>query len=54
MADPTNNLNQAERSADFAEQLLQEAEAAERSGLDGVFLPERYARTECMFPSPLA
>jgi alkanesulfonate monooxygenase SsuD/methylene tetrahydromethanopterin reductase-like flavin-dependent oxidoreductase (luciferase family) len=42
-----------ERSADFAEQLLREAEATERSGFDGVFVPERYARTECMFPSPL-
>jgi len=42
-----------ERSADFAEQLLREAEAAEGKGFDGVFVPERYARTECMFPSPL-
>ena len=42
-----------ERSADFAEQLLLEAEQAERHGFDGVFIPERHARTECMFPSPL-
>ncbi|MGA2410597.1 MAG: LLM class flavin-dependent oxidoreductase [Candidatus Binataceae bacterium] len=42
-----------ERSAAFAEQLIAEAEVAERSGFDGVFLPERHARTECMFPSPL-
>lgn len=43
----------AERSAQFAEQLLQEAELAERSGFDGVFVPERHARPECMFPAPL-
>jgi alkanesulfonate monooxygenase SsuD/methylene tetrahydromethanopterin reductase-like flavin-dependent oxidoreductase (luciferase family) len=43
----------AERSADFAAQLLDEAEEAERFGFDGVFVPERHARTECMFPSPL-
>jgi probable F420-dependent oxidoreductase len=42
-----------QRSADFAEQLLVEAEQAERHGFDGVFVPERHARTECMFPSPL-
>jgi alkanesulfonate monooxygenase SsuD/methylene tetrahydromethanopterin reductase-like flavin-dependent oxidoreductase (luciferase family) len=42
-----------ERSADFAEQLLLESEQAERAGFDGVFVPERHARTECMFPSPL-
>src|SRR5260221_11357440 len=43
----------AERSADFAEQLLLESEQAERHGFDGVFVPERHARTKCMFPSPL-
>ena len=42
-----------ERSAQFAAQLLREAERAERCGFDGVFVPERHARTECMFPSPL-
>lgn len=42
-----------ERSADFAAQLLDEAATAERSRFDGVFVPERHARTECMFPSPL-
>ena len=42
-----------ERSANFAAQLLDEAVQAERSGFDGVFVPERHARTECMFPSPL-
>ena len=42
-----------ERSADFAEQLLNEAEIAESAGFDGVFVPERHARTECMFPSPI-
>jgi len=42
-----------ERSADFAAQLLDEAEQAERYGFDAVFVPERHARTECMFPSPL-
>jgi probable F420-dependent oxidoreductase len=42
-----------ERSADFAAQLLDEAAQAERCGFDAVFVPERHARTECMFPSPL-
>jgi alkanesulfonate monooxygenase SsuD/methylene tetrahydromethanopterin reductase-like flavin-dependent oxidoreductase (luciferase family) len=42
-----------ERSEQFAAQLLREAEQAERCGFDGVFVPERHARTECMFPSPL-
>jgi probable F420-dependent oxidoreductase len=42
-----------ERSADFAAQLLDEAVQAERFGFDAVFVPERHARTECMFPSPL-
>jgi alkanesulfonate monooxygenase SsuD/methylene tetrahydromethanopterin reductase-like flavin-dependent oxidoreductase (luciferase family) len=42
-----------ERSADFAAQLLDEAAQAERYGFDAVFVPERHARTECMFPSPL-
>ena len=40
-------------AARFCEQLLQEAEHAERCGFDGVFVPERHARTECMFPAPL-
>ena len=43
----------SEHSARFAAQLLQEAEQAERCGFDGVFVPERHARTECMFPAPL-
>jgi alkanesulfonate monooxygenase SsuD/methylene tetrahydromethanopterin reductase-like flavin-dependent oxidoreductase (luciferase family) len=42
-----------QRSARFCQQLLQEAEQAERYGFDGVFVPERHARTECMFPAPL-
>jgi alkanesulfonate monooxygenase SsuD/methylene tetrahydromethanopterin reductase-like flavin-dependent oxidoreductase (luciferase family) len=42
-----------EQSANFAAQLLSEAEKAEGAGFDGVFVPERHARTECMFPSPL-
>src|SRR5271170_4982739 len=42
-----------EQSANFAAQLLSEAEMAEGAGFDGVFVPERHARTECMFPSPL-
>ena len=41
------------RSADFAQQLLNEAAEAERAGFDAVFVPERHARTECMFPSTL-
>lgn len=42
-----------ERSADFARQLLHEAEQAEQAGFDALFVPERHARTECMFPSTL-
>jgi len=42
-----------ERSAQFAQQLLREGEQAERYGFDALFVPERHARTECMFPSPL-
>ena len=41
------------RSSDFAQQLLSEAEQAEKSGFDALFVPERHARTECMFPSTL-
>ncbi len=44
---------EAERSAQFAAQLLREAEQAEHSGFDGVFVPERHARSECLFPAPL-
>ena len=40
-----------EQSANFAAQLLSEAEKAEAAGFDGVFVPERHARTECMFQS---
>ena len=46
-------LPSRETVADFAEQLLEEGEQAERSGFDGVFFPERHARTECVFPPPL-
>lgn len=42
-----------ETVAAFAEQLLEEGEQAERSGFDGVFFPERHARSECVFPPPL-
>ncbi len=44
---------EASKSALFCQQLLREAEQAERYGFDGVMVPERHARTECMFPSPL-
>ena len=35
------------------EQLLHEAETAERLGFDGIWLPERHARTETFFPSTI-
>lgn len=35
------------------EHLLIEAETAERVGFDGIWLPERYARTETLFPSTI-
>jgi alkanesulfonate monooxygenase SsuD/methylene tetrahydromethanopterin reductase-like flavin-dependent oxidoreductase (luciferase family) len=41
------------RVAEFCAQLLEEGEQAERHGFDGVFFPERHARTECLFPPPL-
>ena len=40
-------------SANFADQLVREAEEVETCGFDGVFVPERHARTECLFPSTL-
>lgn len=39
--------------ADAAEHLLVEAELAEAVGFDGLWLPERHARTETFFPSTL-
>jgi alkanesulfonate monooxygenase SsuD/methylene tetrahydromethanopterin reductase-like flavin-dependent oxidoreductase (luciferase family) len=36
-----------------ADQLLEEAQTAERVGFDGIWLPERHARTETSFPSPV-
>jgi alkanesulfonate monooxygenase SsuD/methylene tetrahydromethanopterin reductase-like flavin-dependent oxidoreductase (luciferase family) len=42
-----------EKVAEFCDQLLAEGEQAERFGFDGVFFPERHARTECVFPPPL-
>ena len=42
-----------ERAANFSQQLLHEAEQAEQAGFDALFVPERHARTECMFPSTL-
>jgi len=37
----------------FAEHLVMEAVVAETSGFDGAFVPERHARTETLWPSPL-
>ncbi|MGH7878428.1 MAG: hypothetical protein ACREQD_02915, partial [Candidatus Binataceae bacterium] len=42
-----------DKVADFCDQLIEEGEQAERFGFDGVFFPERHARTECVFPPPL-
>lgn len=39
--------------ADAAAHLLAEAETAERVGFDAIWLPERHARTETYFPSPV-
>ena len=35
------------------DQLLLEAETAERVGFDGIFIPERHGRTETFTPSPM-
>ena len=42
-----------DRAADFCDELVAEAVAAEAAGFDGVFVPERHARTETMWPQPL-
>ena len=42
-----------EVAAQFCDQLLQEGIDAEKAGFNGVFLPERHHRTECMFPPVL-
>lgn len=42
-----------DRSADFAQHLVREAVVAEEFGFQGVFVPERHARTETMWPAPL-
>jgi alkanesulfonate monooxygenase SsuD/methylene tetrahydromethanopterin reductase-like flavin-dependent oxidoreductase (luciferase family) len=46
-------LPDRERCAKFCEHLVQEAVTAEGAGYDGVFVPERHARTETMWPQPL-
>jgi alkanesulfonate monooxygenase SsuD/methylene tetrahydromethanopterin reductase-like flavin-dependent oxidoreductase (luciferase family) len=43
----------AQECRTFAEHLIDEAIAAEQSGFDGAFVPERHARTETLWPSPL-
>jgi alkanesulfonate monooxygenase SsuD/methylene tetrahydromethanopterin reductase-like flavin-dependent oxidoreductase (luciferase family) len=42
-----------ERAAAFSEELLAEVVRAETLGLDGIFVPERHARSETLVPSPL-
>lgn len=42
-----------EMAARFCDQLVDEGVEAEKAGFDGLFLPERHHRTECMFPPPL-
>src|ERR671914_2671423 len=46
-------LPDRERCAKFCEHLVREAVTAEQAGYDGVFVPERHARTETMWPQPL-
>ena len=46
-------LPNAAEGASFAQHLVAEAVQAERSGFDGAFVPERHARTETQWPSPL-
>lgn len=45
---PTPGYREVSQAADH---LLLEAETAERVGFDGIWLPERHARTETFFPS---
>lgn len=42
-----------EEAADFADRLVTEAVTAEQVGFDGAFVPERHARSETFWPSPL-
>jgi alkanesulfonate monooxygenase SsuD/methylene tetrahydromethanopterin reductase-like flavin-dependent oxidoreductase (luciferase family) len=46
-------LPSREEAADFADQLIGEAVLAEEVGFDGAFVPERHARSETLWPSPL-
>jgi len=46
-------LPSAEDCRSFAEHLIHEAVTAEEAGFDGAFVPERHARTETLWPSPL-
>lgn len=42
-----------QQCADFWDTLLEEGVAAESVGFDGVFVPERHARSETLIPTPL-
>jgi len=46
-------LPSREESADFADYLVNEAVVAEQVGFNGAFVPERHARNETLWPSPL-
>ena len=46
-------LPSREEAADFADHLVNEAVVAEEVGFDGAFVPERHARSETLWPSPL-
>ncbi len=49
---PYDSPSSPQQAMQFIEHLYLEAQAAERSGFDAVFVPERHGRSECMFPSP--
>lgn len=46
-------LPSKEEAAAFADHLVREAVTAEDVGFDGAFVPERHARSETLWPSPL-
>lgn len=48
------SIPERDEVSEAAEHLLKEAELAEEVGFDGVWIPERHARTETFFPSPVS
>lgn len=52
-ASTTSRFHRPRRSSGLSDQIIEEAETAERVGFDGIFIPERHGRPETFAPSPL-